>query len=208
MGSPTVAHPEVGRHPGTAKVRYQIEFDNSATAGGDVYWDDCALNKLNLTDPDITNPPVAVTVFAGNPASFSVIAARAVKTEVLKYQWQLNGTDLPAAGNTNGIFGPTTNSTIYLQNCQSVDAGLYDVVVSDTNGFIRSVPVPLNVLVLSPLGKANRLGPNAGFELNPSWPLWNIFNGCNFATSTNVYGTSTTTVNVLREQCCAGWCEW
>jgi hypothetical protein len=183
--------------PGTAKVRYQIEFDNSATSGGDVYWDDCALNKLNLTDPDITNPPVAVTVFAGNPASFSVIAARAVKTEVLKYQWQLNGTDLPPAGNINGIFGPTTNSTLYLENCQSIDAGLYDVVVSDTNGFIRSVPVPLNVLVLSPLGKANRLGANAGFELNPSWPLWNIFNGCNFATSTNVYGTSTTTVNVL-----------
>jgi len=48
--------------PGTAKVRYQIEFDNSVTDGGDVYWDDCDLEKLNFTDPDITNPPVALTV--------------------------------------------------------------------------------------------------------------------------------------------------
>jgi hypothetical protein len=47
--------------PGTARVRFQIEFDNSSFSGGAVYFDDCDLEKLNYTDPDITNPPVAVT---------------------------------------------------------------------------------------------------------------------------------------------------
>ena len=53
--------------PGTAYVRYQLEFDNRSTAGGDVYWDDCALIKLNQTDPDITNPqPASVTCYVGD----------------------------------------------------------------------------------------------------------------------------------------------
>jgi hypothetical protein len=198
--------PPLTAPPGTVKIRYELYLINTSPSGGAVYFDDCALNKLNLTDPDITNAPVAQTVYAGNPASFSVIAARAVKTEVLKYQWQLNGTNLPPAGNINGIFGPTTNSTLNLKNCQSVDAGLYDVVVSDTNGFIISVPVPLTVLVLSPLQKANLLGANAGFENNPARPAWSIFNGCNFATTNNFYdfaGADAYPVNVLDGNSCA-----
>jgi hypothetical protein len=181
----------------TAYVRYQLEFDNSGTDGGDVYWDDCVLNKLNFTDPDITNAPVAVTIYAGSPASFTVGGRKAVKSEVLKFQWQLNGVDLPPAGNTNGIIGATTNTTLSLANCQGIDSGLYSVVVSDTNGSIRSVPVPLTVLVLSPLQKANVLGANFGFENSPAWPLFEPFNGCYFASTNNVYGTSTTPVNVL-----------
>src|SRR5208283_5110161 len=33
--------------PGTAFVRYKLEFDNGTTDGGDVYWDDCVLAKLS-----------------------------------------------------------------------------------------------------------------------------------------------------------------
>src|SRR5208282_63924 len=149
------------------------------------------------TDPDITNAPVAVTVYAGLPASFTVVATRGVKSEVLKYQWQLNGVNLPPAGNTNGIIGPTTNALLSFANCQAIDSGLYAVVVSDTNGSILSVPVPLTVLTLSPLQKANILGANAGFENSPAWPPWSPFNGCYFASTNNVYGTSTTPVNVF-----------
>ena len=189
----------------TAYVRYQIEFDNTATDGGDVYWDDCVLNKLNYTDPDITNPPVAVTTYAGLPASFSVVASHtgAYPGEKLTYQWQYNGTNLPAAGGVNDIAGNTTSTTLSFTNLHGADSGLYSVVVTvkstagNYTNSIRSVPVPLTVLVLSPIQKANVLGPNAGFENAPAWPLWEPFNGCYFASAANVYGTSTTPVNVL-----------
>jgi hypothetical protein len=189
---------------GTAFVRYQLEFDNSGTAGGAVYWDDCVLNKLNFSDPDITNPPASVLVYSGSPAAFTVGARKAVKGEVLNYQWQLNGADLPPAGNTNGITGATTNSTLTLANCQPIDAGTYAVVVSDTNGSIRSVPVTLTVVCLGCTYPTppNRLG-NPGFENAPAWPPWQLFNGCYFASANDFYGTSTTPVNVFDGNWCA-----
>ncbi len=191
--------------PGTAYVRYQIAFDNSATGGGDVYWDDCALTKLNFSDPDITSQPVAVTVYAGAPASFSVVASHtsAYPGEKLSYQWQYNGTNLPAAGGVNDISGTTTTPNLTFTNVQGADSGLYSVVVTvkstagNYTNSIRSVPVPLTVLVLSPLQKANVLGVNFGFENNPSWPLWEPFNGCYFVTADNTYGASTTPINIL-----------
>ncbi len=182
---------------GTAFVRYQLEFDNTGTAGGAVCWDDCVLNKLNFSDPDITNPPVAVTIYDGSPATFTVAATKAVKSETLSYQWQLNGINLPPAGNTNDIAGATTNSTLALTNCQFIDAGLYSVVVTDTNGSIRSVPVTLTVLCICPSpSPPNRLG-NPGFESAPIWSPWQPFDGCYFAGSNDFYGTSTTPVNVF-----------
>jgi hypothetical protein len=193
--------------PGTARVRFQIEFDNSSFSGGAVYFDDCDLEKLNYTDPDITNPPVAVTTFAGSPASFTVVATHTQTGEKLHYQWQKNGTSLPAGGGINDISGSTTTSTLSFTNLQGADAGLFDVVVTVTSATytnsITSVPVPLTVLTLSPLQKANVLGANSGFESNPVWLPWNIFNGCYFATATAVYGDSTTPVDVFDGSSCA-----
>jgi hypothetical protein len=202
---PTTVPAVLTAPPGTALVRYQIEFDNSATGGGSVYWDDCDLEKITGSDPDITNPPVAVTIFAGSSASFTVGAKRAQKPEILTYQWQFNGTNLPPVGGVNGIFGGTTNATLSLVNCQQSAAGLYSVMVTDistntppvTNS-IRSVPVPLTVLTLSPLQKANVLGANSGFEGNPAWPVWEPFNGAYFATTNAFYDAGATVpVNVL-----------
>ncbi|HMD54604.1 MAG TPA: hypothetical protein VKJ65_08665, partial [Phycisphaerae bacterium] len=190
--------------PNTAKVRYQLEFDNAATDGGAVYFDDCVLEKLVGSDPDITNPPVAVTIYAGLPAEFAVVATRAQKPEVLTYQWQKNGTNLPAGGGVNDITGTTTTSTLSMTNCQAADSGLFSVVVTDistntppvTNS-ITSVPVPLTVLTESPLQKANALGANSGFENAPVFTPFKPFNGAYFVTSTNVYGTSTETINIF-----------
>ena len=198
--------------PGTAFVRYQLEFDNSSTDGGDVYWDDCQLNKLNWSDPDITNAPSSVTVYAGFPASFTVVATHnpLFAGEKVTYQWQKNGTNLPAAGGVNDIAGSTTTATLSFTNLQGADAGLFDVVVTSksttynyTNS-IRSVPVPLTVLVLSPLQKANVLGANAGFEQAPAWPFWEVFNGCVFASTNDFFDAADTTpVNVYDGNWCA-----
>lgn len=196
---------------GAAFVRYQLEFDNLGTDGGDVYWDDCVLNKLNFSDPDITNPPVGVTTYAGLPASFTVGAVHnpAFTGEKVTYQWQKDGTNLPTAGGVNDISGSTTTATLSFTNLQVADGGLFDVVVTSksttfnyTNS-IRSVPVPLTVLNLTCLQKANALGPNAGFENLPVWAPWEIFNGCYVASSNNVYGTSTNPVIVFDGNWCA-----
>jgi hypothetical protein len=190
--------------PGTAYVRYQLEFDNSGTSGGDVYWDDCVLNKLVGSDPDIATAPTSVITYAGLPASFTVVATNtgAYPGEKLSYQWQKNGTNLPAAGGVNDIAGSTTTATLSFTNLQVADAGLFDVVVTvkstagNYTNSIRSVPVTLTVLNLTCLQKANALGANAGFESAPVWAPWEPFNGCYFASTNNFYGTSSNAVNV------------
>jgi hypothetical protein len=187
--------------PGTAKVRYMLEYTNSASGGGAVYFDDCDLEEVVGTDPDIAVGPLPVTVFADSPVTFTVVGVKALKPEILTYQWQKNGTNLPVAGGVYEISSPTTNSILSFANVQADAADLYDVVVSDiptpgvTNS-IRSVPVRLTVLLESPLQKVNKLGPNSGFEDNPVWAPWNIFNGCYFATAAAFYGTSSNAVNV------------
>ncbi len=193
--------------PGTAYVRYQLEYDNVNPSGGAVYWDDCDLEKLNWTDPDITNPPVAVTAFAGAAASFSVVATHtsAYPGPKLTYQWQFNGTNLPPGGGVNDISGNTTTASLTFTNVRSADSGLYSVVVTEKStaasysNSMTSIPVPLTVLTLSPLQKANTLGVNSGFESNPVWLPWNIFNGCYFQTAANAYegAGGATPVNVL-----------
>jgi hypothetical protein len=191
--------------PGTVFVRYQLEFDNSADNGGDVYFDDCVLNKLVGTDPDIITAPTSVTTYLGYAASFTVVATNGYVGEKIHYQWQKNGTNLPAAGGINDINGNTTSPTLLFTNLQVADGGLFDVVVTSINthntpnitNSIRSVPVPLTILAFSPLQKINALGDNAGFENAPFWPPWNAFNGCWFQSAANDYGGSTTPVNVF-----------
>jgi hypothetical protein len=190
--------------PGTAFVRYQLEFDNTGSSGGAVYWDDCDLEKITGSDPDITTAPTAVTTFAGLGASFTVVATvTKFVGEKITFQWQKNGTNLPAAGGVNDIVGDTVSATLQFDNLQGADGGLFDVVVTGksashnyTNS-IRSVPVRLSVLVLTCIQKANAIGPNFGFENAPVWAPWEIFNGCYFASTNNVYGATTNQVNVL-----------
>jgi hypothetical protein len=171
--------------PGTAYVRYQLEYDNQVPpAGQPVYFDDCVLNKVVGSDPDISVNPVAVTLFATGSPSFSVTATHtgAYPTEKLKYQWYFNKTNLLTPG-MNQISSSTTAATLNFTNVQGSASGLYDVVVTLTSAgvpvnSIRSVPVLLNVLVLDPIQKVNLFGANAGFENAPSFLPFNIFNGC------------------------------
>jgi hypothetical protein len=187
--------------PGTAYVRYLLEYDNTAPpAGQPVYFDDCVLNQVLASDPDISVNPVPVSVYAGLPASFSVTATHtgAHPTEKLHYQWFFNKTNLLTAG-MNNISSLTTTANLSFTNVQGSSSGLYDVVVTLTasDGYsnsIRSVPVPLNVEVLDPIQKVNILGPNAGFENAPSFVPFTPFNGCYFAgplaTPPSTYGAT------------------
>ncbi len=57
---------------GTTYVRYQMEFDDAAGGGGSVFWDDCDLEKIAGSDPDISTPPTNQIVSVGGKATFSV----------------------------------------------------------------------------------------------------------------------------------------
>ncbi len=194
---PTLVTLPLTAPPNTAYVRYQIEFDNTATDGGDVYWDDCVLDKLNYTDPDITNDPVAMTIYAGSPASFTVGGRKAVKSEVLTYRWQLTEFPCPRLAIPTALMGPQRTKHCPWQTVRASIPACIRWWSQTRNGSLRSVEVPLKVLTLSPLQKANVLGANFGFENAPAWPLFEPFNGCYFASTNNVYGASTTPVNVL-----------
>lgn len=87
-----------------------------------------------LVAPSISTQPAAVTVTAGSPASFSVVAAG---TAPLSYQWKKDGSSLSGA----------TAATHSIASAQASDAGAYTVVVSNAAGTVPSSSAALTVNV-------------------------------------------------------------
>ena len=84
--------------------------------------------------PSITNPPVALSVFDGEPAFFTVGAEGSAP---LRYSWRFNG--VPIAG--------ATNATLSIPSATVAQSGAYSVVVSNAVGVAVSDPVLLTVVV-------------------------------------------------------------
>ena len=84
--------------------------------------------------PAITTQPVALTVTAGQSASFAVVASG---TAPLSYQWRRNGVNIPGATNSTYTIGGTTTP----------NAGSYSVVVSNVVGSVTSNAVALTLTV-------------------------------------------------------------
>lgn len=72
--------------------------------------------------------PQSVTVAAGSPASFSVSLLSSGASVQPQFQWRFNGVDLPGA----------TNSTLIIPAAFLANAGVYDVVVSNSIGSVTS----------------------------------------------------------------------
>ena len=87
-----------------------------------------------LVPPSITQQPSSQTANAGGPVTFQVTA---VGTVPLSYQWKFNGSDIAGA----------TGPTLALANVQTINAGSYTVVVSNSAGSVTSAPATLTVLV-------------------------------------------------------------
>jgi glucose/arabinose dehydrogenase len=98
--------------------------------------------------PTIANQPQALTVAAGQPATFSVTATGANLT----YQWQKNGNPISGANGSSYTINPTVAS----------DAGGYRVVVSNTAGSVTSVTVQLTVTAFNAPPVAEILTPANG----------------------------------------------
>lgn len=113
--------------------------------------------RLSVLIPaTIVSHPVSITTNAGRTVTFTTSA---LGTGALRYQWRLNGLDLPGA----------TNLTLVITNVQSVHAGTYTVMVTDNIGSTVSRPATLVVLypcpvVQSPLSQA--VVPGSTFTLS------------------------------------------
>ena len=176
-----------------AVLRYQLEYDNNSGGGGSMFWDDCVLDKVSGSDPDITTAPAAQIAVVGQTVSFAVVGTG---NTTLSYLWTKNG---------GAISGPRysgiTSATLVISNCLAADAGNYSVLVSDANGSIQSIPVSLTVQ--NPAQANNALGANAGFENAPVWSPWNPFNGTGLPSTNSTYYQVTNLVNVYDGRYCA-----
>ncbi len=92
-------------------------------------------NAATLTvnvSPAITTQPQSLSVIAGQPASFSVVASG---TAPLSYQWKKGGVNISGA----------TAATFNIANAQATDAASYTVVVSNVAGNVTSNAAALTV---------------------------------------------------------------
>jgi hypothetical protein len=162
--------------------------------GGNAAWDDAAaaaqwngypgdygntfsgdtFAPLTTTAPTITQQPTSLTVTAGDSATFSVTASG---TAPLTYQWQklVNGTWTNISGANSPTF--TISST------QASDAGQYDVVVSNSAGFIVSntASLTVNSVVTVPAAPTNLSATSGDSQLSLTW------SPSSGATSYNIY---------------------
>lgn len=92
--------------------------------------------------PTIGTQPASLTVAAGSPAAFSVVASGAAP---LSYQWQFNGAAIPGAVGAN----------YSINSAQAAHAGTYTVVVSNSGGSVASSAATLALVVPAPASFVN-----------------------------------------------------
>jgi hypothetical protein len=112
---------------------YQVVVTN---ASGTVTSAVATLSLLGL--PSISVQPVSRTVPAATNVSFGVVASGLT---ALSYQWRLGQTALTAM----------TNSSLSLTNVQALNAGDYDVIITNFYGTITSAVATLTVLPTAPV---------------------------------------------------------
>jgi uncharacterized protein (TIGR02597 family) len=91
------------------------------------------LALVNDGRPLLLQAPVGGAFYKGRTAH---LTARATGTEPLTYQWFFNGINLPHA----------TNASLDLAGFDAINAGTYQLVVTNTLGTTTSLPVAINIL--------------------------------------------------------------
>lgn len=110
--------------------------------------------------PTLNTQPASLSLSSGQVAVFKVAS-----TNALSYQWRKNGTDLALTERVSGVAGPILSISPALAG----DAGVYSVVVSNTNGLTPSDPamlwmnVALPSFTLLPQSQTNNAGGTASF---------------------------------------------
>jgi len=141
---------------------------SAITSGGD---HDFAL--LGTRAPAFTIQPFSRSVFRGTIRT--LFAGKASGVQPISYQWQYNGVNLPAA----------TNDVLTLTNLQFNQAGVYQVIASNSYGVTASKAAKLAVTL--PLGEALDTLVDS-----PAGPTFNLYNWITTGSATWFGQTNTT----------------
>jgi hypothetical protein len=137
---------------GAVTVRWQYRKDESYSEGADAAWlDAVAFTPTSVEAPTILTQPADRSITSESDAFLTVEVSG---TEVLHYQWQLNGTNVVDGPHFSGA----THRVLQLVEAQTNQAGLYSVTVSNSAGLIVSSnalvtinsPVPLATALDTP----------------------------------------------------------
>lgn len=145
-----------------------------------------------ITAPLITAEPLSRAAVAGSSVNFTI---GAIGAPTLRYQWRLNGTNLPNSGKFSGV----TSASLTVANVQQTEAGVYSVVVTNTFGTLISSDADLTVMLppaitAHPQSRTAIAGTNISFAVvaNGTGPLayrWRL-NGVNLSDGPNFAGTA------------------
>jgi len=172
--------------PVSSAAYTRFRFDFQSTSGPITQLAELDLYGTSVTlppaAPTITNQPAAVTVTAGQPASFSVAASGSGN---FAYQWLKNGTAISGAN----------SATYTIASTSTTDSGSrYSVVVSNSGGSVTSNSATLSVNAASTLIQLTPLSVSARGENGTAEGLAKLFDG---QTSTKWLDfTSTTWVQI------------
>jgi hypothetical protein len=177
---------------------YTVVVTNLA---GSVTSSNAILTVTNIP-PGITVQPTNQTVAVESPVTLTVTATG---TLPLRYQWQVNGTNLVNGGNINNgaVISGATNRALTISNVQTNNSGSYTVVVTNFGGSVTSSVAVLTVasspvITMQPTNQAMAVGATATFAVTavgipPLRYQWQV-NGTNLV---NGGGISNATTRVL-----------
>ncbi len=139
-------------------IVFSIPFGPNRAFGDSVDWS--TLSFVPGIAPAIVAQSGNQTVDEGQGVSFFVIASG---SDPLSYQWRYSGGNLSGRTGTNLDFHPVALN----------QAGIYDVVVSNSSGSVTSAPITLKVLaplippriVVQPVSQTVNAGENASFSV-------------------------------------------
>jgi hypothetical protein len=158
----------------------------------------------------VTNVPPAITVQPTNQAvvvgTSVTLAVTATGTAPLRYQWQVNGTNLV---NSSGQISGAINNVLKINRAQTTNSGNYMVIVTNLGGSVTSSVAILTVasspvIITQPTNQGVAVGSNATFAVTAvgfaplSYQWW--VNGTNLlvnGSQTNGATISGVTNNVL-----------
>ncbi len=120
-----------GASGGTGYCRLDYNLGTPNLAGANTNPIVCGISS-NSTPPEILIQPQAELVYAGQTATFNVVAAGAGP---LNYSWLINGTNIPGA----------SFATLTISNVTQADLGCYSVIVSNSLGIATSLCAELEM---------------------------------------------------------------
>ena len=162
-----------------------------------------AVLTVQTTPIIIVQPVTNQSIAVGSTAAFVVTA---IGTVPLRYQWQVNGTNLVNGGH---ISGATTNLLI-ISNAQTTNSGNYTVIITNISGSVTSSNAVLTVtntpprITVQPISQTNGVGTTVTLAVTATGtaPLsyrWQV-NGANLVNGGHFSGVTTNVLTISTVQ--------